>query len=280
MWYCDDDYYKGEDQVISAGQDGKILKFRRTGTITYNTIKIMQVARAEGKLKGIETLRKCVVTGVPVSRYSAALLITRHPVDANVYFVGTGEGVVHRCSTDYFHQHLDLFLAHDGPMYVLKFSPFCNMLYLTCGDDWTARIWCEGIAEPLVELRKTMESVQSADWSPKQSTIIATISGCEIFIWDLQRKAYLPQSVTENPGKCKNVVVQFTEDGQCLVVGDVDGNVHIFALEDMPFPPFFQEDLLTQSVMRAMVNKPELLKQIKKLGKLSFDKSRMGKHFR
>lgn len=68
MWYSDDDYYEGEDQIIAACQDGKILKFRRSGTIIYKTLQIMQMARAEGKLKGVEVLRRCAVTGVPVTR--------------------------------------------------------------------------------------------------------------------------------------------------------------------------------------------------------------------
>lgn len=155
LWYQDDEYYKGEEQVITAGQDGRILKFRRTGTINYNAIQIMQVSRAEGKLKGIEILRRCNVSGISITSRSPALVITRHPVDPNVYFVGTGEGVVHRCSTDYCHQHLDLFVAHDGPMYQLKFSTFCDRLFMTCGEDWTARIWCYG-----TQLNFTLYSIQ------------------------------------------------------------------------------------------------------------------------
>lgn len=74
--------------------------------------------------------------------------------------------------------------------------------------------------------------------------------------------------------------MQFTDDGRCLLVADVDGNVHVFALEDMPFPAFFQDDLLAQALARATVNKPEVLRQLKELGRLNFDRAKMGKHFR
>lgn len=279
LWHQGDEYYKEEDHIFTAGQDGFIRKYRKTGTIEMKCQRIMQVMKAEGTLKGIETMKRCNPPGIQTSQCSAALVIASHPADSNVYYVGTDEGVIHKCSIDYYHQHLDLFLAHEGPLYEMKFSPFCNKLFLTCGDDWTMRLWCIGIPEPLLDLTQSMHSVQAADWSPIHSTVIACISATKIYLWDIQRKAYLPQSVTESPTECRNTVVQFTPSGRCLLVGDTDGNAHIFALQDMPFPPFFQEDLLSQALRKAMITKPELLKLIKKIGRLSFDKSEFEKHF-
>lgn len=149
MWqiafYQGSDYFKDEEQIITAGQDGRISHFRQQDTVELIYSQIMRIARPEGKLKGIGTLRRCHVPGIPVTRYASALVIQQHPVDLNIYYVGTSEGTIHKCSRNYYHQHLDLFLAHDGPIYVMKFSPFCNKMFLTCGDDWKVRIWVDGI---------------------------------------------------------------------------------------------------------------------------------------
>lgn len=279
LWHQADEYYKDEDHLFTAGQDGFIRKYRKTGTVEMKCQKIMQVMKAEGTLKGIETMRRCNPAEIQTSQCSAALVITPHPADSNIYYVGTDEGIIHKCSIDYYHQHLDLFSAHEGPIYEMKFSPFCDKLFITCGDDWTMRLWCIDIPEPLLELSHTMHSIQAADWNPIHSTVIACISANDIYLWDIQRKAYLPQSVTESPTECRNTVVRFTPCGRSLLVGDTDGNVHIFNLQDMPFPPFFQEDLLSQSLRKAMITKPELLRQIKKIGRLSFDKAEFEKHF-
>lgn len=118
-----------------------------------------------------------------------------------------------------------------------------------------------------------MQSVQGADWSPTHSTVIANICGGDVYLWDLQRKAYLPQSITHSPTNSRNTVVQFNESGRCLVVGDIDGNVHLFSLEDMPLPAFFQENLLEQSILKALVTKPHLIKKLNKLGRLAFEKN-------
>lgn len=105
----------------------------------------MRVPKIDGKLKGYDSMGRCSNLSIPVSRYAAAFFVTQHPIQETIYFIGTNNGVIHKCSTNYFNQHLDHFLAHDGPVYVMKFSPFSTKIYATCGDDWHTRIWAEGI---------------------------------------------------------------------------------------------------------------------------------------
>lgn len=121
------------------------------------------------------------------------------------------------------------------------------------------------IFQPLLELHTKMQSVQGLDWSPTHSTILVTILGQNILIWDFQRKVYEPQSITRSPTGTKNTMVQFIDSGRCLVVGDIDGNVHVFSLEDMPFPAFFQQNLLFESLIRALTTNPKMLYKLKVL---------------
>lgn len=110
-----------------------------------------------------------------------------------------------------------------------------------------------------------MQSVQGLDWSPTHSTILVTIQGKSIQVWDLQRKVYCPQSITMSHTCSTNTVVQFTKSGRALIVGDVDGNVNVYSLEDMPFPAFFQENLLFESIFRALITNHTLLGKVKHL---------------
>lgn len=114
-----------------------------------------------------------------------------------------------------------------------------------------------------------MQSVQGLDWSPTHSTILVTIQGTHIHVWDLQRKVYCPQSNTRSPTQARNTVVRFTNSGQSLIVGDVEGNVNVYSLEDMPFPAFFQENLLFDSIVRALITNQVLLEKVKQLKKQS-----------
>lgn len=118
-----------------------------------------------------------------------------------------------------------------------------------------------------------MQSVQGLDFSPIHSTILVTIQGNNIQVWDLQRKVYSPQSTTKSPTESRNTVIKFTETGRSLIVGDVDGNIHVYSLEDMPFPPFFQENLLFESLSRALITNPVLLSKVKQLRRQIFEEN-------
>ncbi|KAG5897481.1 hypothetical protein JTB14_031106 [Gonioctena quinquepunctata] len=255
-WNAGHNEKSGEELVGATFDDGRICTYVLQTKL--ERIQLMRVAKADGKLKGYEGMKKCQIFPVPISRYAAALFYVAHPTDKSLYLVGTNEGTIHKCSLNYLNQHLDMFLAHDGPVHNLKYSPFCKKIFATCGDDWHTRIWGEGISEPILEFFQTMQSIQGMDWSPTHSTILVTIRGQMIEIWDIQRKVYGPQSITSSPTGSRNTVVQFTDNGSCLIVGDVDGNVHVFSLEDMPFPAFFQENLMFESMYRALITNPNL----------------------
>ncbi|KAF5306983.1 hypothetical protein FQR65_LT07206 [Abscondita terminalis] len=272
IWYKGSDYFKGAEQIITTCQDGRISFYRTQDTIELIYQQIMRICRPEGKLKCIKSLSRCHNPGIPINRYSAALVIREHPVDGSMYYVGTNEGTIHKCSRHHFHQHLDLFLAHYGPLYEIKFSPFCNKIFLTCGDDWNIRIWADGITQPLFELSKEPLSILSADWSPIHSTVIVNVCGTCVYLWDIQRKIYHPQFVSQNPLNCKNTVVRFSKSGKCIVVGDNEGYVNVYALDDMPFAAYFPDDLLTNSIMRCLNTQPNLIKELGKLGGLNFKK--------
>jgi hypothetical protein len=96
----------------------------------------------------------------------------------------------------------------------------------------------------------------------------------DIFLWDLQRKIYSPQSQTKSPTNSRNTLCRFTSCGRCLLVGDVDGNIHIFAVSGLPMPAFFQENLFFQSVKNILLTNTELVKKVEKLGSLSFGQKR------
>lgn len=43
-------------------------------------------------------------------------------------------------------------MAHNGPVYGVKFSPFCSSIFITYGADWQIKIWMENIESPLLSL--------------------------------------------------------------------------------------------------------------------------------
>jgi WD40 repeat protein len=265
LWFRGEEYQQNEEQIMTCCQDGRIWKYSRENTLSC--LPVMLVTRMEGTVKGIDRPRKCRVHDIPVSRHPAALVLTRHPLDTLIYFVGTEEGCIHKCSINHLQHHMDVFLAHDGPVYSMQFSPFCSKIFLTCGADWCIRIWTEDVVQPLLTLNTSMEAMQGATWSPVNATIIASISGNDICLWDIRRNIFVPASTTTSPTNTGNLMIQFTASGLNLVVGDGDGAVHVYGLQDMPFSPFYQETALIEAIKKALVTRPELLKVLEKIGK-------------
>lgn len=138
-------FQQGEDEdlMVSFG-DGRVCRYQITTARDLKRTQIMLTAAAEGKLKGIKYLKKCEGQIISIMGYDQARCLAMHPCDPFTYFVGTSEGVVHRCSTNYYNEHMDLFKAHDGAIHTIRFSPFANKLYYTCGDDFRARLWVDG----------------------------------------------------------------------------------------------------------------------------------------
>lgn len=261
-WFTPDGYKTHDNHVICACQDGKVYSFVTTKTNDLNEIEMMQVFYSESKIKGVYQTKPCPSNEIPLAKAAAALTITRHPIDECIYYIGSSEGSVHKCSKNYQHQHIDVLMCHSGPVYALEFSHYVSKLFLTGGADSCISIWLEDINEPLITMTKTTSPVEGAEWCPANATIIANISENCIFIWDVQRKTYLPANVHVNPNNCRYTNIKFAPSGKNLVVGDIEGNVHVYSLIDMPFPPFYQAKMLEKVMLKNLITRKDLVSRI------------------
>lgn len=50
--------------------------------------------------------------------------MTFHNKDENIYFIGTEEGAIHRCSKSYKEQYLDSYYSHTGAVYKVMLTSF------------------------------------------------------------------------------------------------------------------------------------------------------------
>lgn len=263
QWWFGDEQYNYQEQIYTCDQEGHVFCYRYSED--FISTQIMKIYRIEGTLPGVNRTSHCQIYESSINRNPGVLVLRRHPTSSTIYFVGSDEGCIYKCSTNYLYQHIESFVAHDGPIYSMQFSPFCPKIFLTCGADWCTRIWAEGITEPLIMLSTTMACVRGAVWCPTHSTIIANIVHNEICIWDIRRKIHAPTSVTISPKSSRLVTLEFTSDGNQLVTADLAGDVYVYNLEGMPFPPYNQKQVLIESIEKALVTKPALLRNLKKL---------------
>jgi len=130
------------------------MRFRRSEQ--FKSVQMMRVARSQGSTRGISRL-KTATPSVPSSHYAAVLTLCECPTESDGYLAGTDDGCIHLCSAHYLHRHLDASACHLGPVYACEVSPFVDKIYMTCGADWTIRIWAQGIHDPMLTFTSSME---------------------------------------------------------------------------------------------------------------------------
>ncbi|XP_029733463.2 dynein axonemal intermediate chain 4 [Aedes albopictus] len=265
-WIESDD---DKDEILTASQDGTIMKY--TLNIGHYLIGYTQLRldRVECETEGIEVEKK--KDGIEADRHPQALSLKIHPVRKDIYFIGTDEGCVHRCSINYSYQHSGVSRMHSGGVFGIEYSPWSPKVFLTCGGDWCIRIWIEDINEPILTLSTGFGPIQAAHWSPVNSTIIISVTQDSVQLWDLKRRMLKPASFTTfGDSTTALTVVKFTNCGRSALVGDSEGRTYICALEDMPFPPHFQYKELQSALYKNLICKPELLKLVKRCGYLGY----------
>lgn len=257
----------GGEYVMTGCQDGRITRFTSTKTHDFIGTPMMRLSTVEGKMKGLQTTKTCAKSDVPVTRHPAALCLRAQPGAPALYLAGSAEGCVHRCSRHYLNQHVDVFRAHAGPVYALDFSPFMGSLLVSCGADGAVRLWVEGMDDVIMTL-SCPAAVYDVAFCPVNATIILSVSGNVLSVWDLRRKTHIPCAEYTFPGPVILTYIKFSTDGANVFVGDSAGRVHTFHLEDTPIPPFYQRKMLDEAIRKALCTRPQLLKQLDKLTKM------------
>ncbi|XP_075210359.1 dynein intermediate chain 2, ciliary-like [Lycorma delicatula] len=253
-----------KERVIECKADGSVFEY--TKAHLHEKKMVMRISKMKEIVKGISHPKRCLPYVLPLVTHPAVLCIALNPKDTNEYFLGSDEGAVYKCSLRDAHQHMEMFLAHNGPVYTIQFHPACSKIFLTCGADWYIRVWADGIFTPLLTMISGMLSIESACWFHNHPTIIAGITGNNIELWDISRKINLPQAVIVNPNGKLNTSMVFSECGNNMCVGDEDGNVHVYTFKDMPFSPSNPDMVLALVLLKALVPCPILIEQLKKLG--------------
>lgn len=204
-------------------------------------------------------------------------MLTTHPIDETVYFVGTDEGCLHKCSIYYPFQHLSVLRAHKYGVHSMEFSPWSPRIFLTCGTDWTVRIWIDDVAEPMIELKNGFEPIQCAQWCPSNSTIVLSATRSRIDVWDFRTNCLRPASshlvhAREDDRSAAGGITEcrFTACGRSIVAGDDDGGTYVYALNDTPFAPYYQFSALMQAILACLGSRPALERQVKRMGHLGY----------
>lgn len=61
--------------------------------------------------------------------------------DETMFLVGTDEGLVYKCTTEYSSRFLQTYHAHNSPVYNICWNTYVTSVFLTCAAEWMIKIW-------------------------------------------------------------------------------------------------------------------------------------------
>ncbi len=67
--------------------------------------------------------------------------VTFNPTDETMFLVGTDEGLIYKCTTEYSSKYLETYHAHNTPIYNIAWNPYVTSVFLTCAAEWMVKIW-------------------------------------------------------------------------------------------------------------------------------------------
>ena len=69
--------------------------------------------------------------------------ISFNPKDESIFLIGTDEGIVYKCTTEFSSIFINTYSAHTMPVYNVCWNSYIPSIFLTCAADWLIKIWDE-----------------------------------------------------------------------------------------------------------------------------------------
>ena len=63
------------------------------------------------------------------------------PDDETIFLVGTDEGLVYKCTTEYSSTFLQTYRAHNTPICNIAWNTYVPSIFITCASEWFVKIW-------------------------------------------------------------------------------------------------------------------------------------------
>ncbi|XP_054088180.1 dynein axonemal intermediate chain 4 isoform X2 [Zeugodacus cucurbitae] len=255
------------DPFLALTRDGKVAKFRIIPSPYLLGMRQMELLRVEGNPEGLQSKSFMMneEKSLDSGRHASGLHVVMHPLQDDIYYILTDEGCIQKCSLNHTHHYLEMLKVHEGSVNHMDFSPWSPKLFLTCGNDWTIRIWLEGIYQPLITLCDRYMPVHCAMWSRTHSTVIIAVNRDTVDIWDLRRTLLAPIS-TINIDSSFHTLARLSICGRSLAIGNERGNVLMCSFEHMPFQSHNQYAELEKALYNAIKLSPTLMQDLKNIG--------------
>ena len=78
---------------------------------------------------------------VTFSNQDGGRCVAFNPGNDTIFLVGTDEGLIYKCTTEYSSKFLGTYVAHNTPIYNVAWNSYVPSIFLTCASEWMIKIW-------------------------------------------------------------------------------------------------------------------------------------------
>lgn len=174
------------ESMLTLGDDGLLKKW--TINKGLESVILMKVGRSTMQVPGRREKRsESLITSL-----SIAYTVCFFPKSSDLFLLGTEEGFVHKCSTAYKESYLSTYVGHTGPVFRVTFSPFDDTVFISCGGDWTVKLWKLEHSAPLLTLQTGHRTIFDVTCSIFLSTVFICLTEYRVEVWDLSQNTLEP----------------------------------------------------------------------------------------
>ena len=176
------DNLDGYLNFYSCSGDGRITNWTLVKTSLWHCDQL--VLHFDKSLVNSSDLSKELLVG--------ARDIAFNPEKESLYLVGTDEGHILLCSTEYSSDSLRKYRAHITPVNSVSWNPFYPSLFISCASESMVHVWHKDLSDPILSF-DTRSPVGDVAWAPYSSTVFGVVT-CDGFLrmFDIYVNKYQP----------------------------------------------------------------------------------------
>ncbi|VDD79660.1 unnamed protein product [Mesocestoides corti] len=196
------------ESLISLSMDGRVTEWFTLKGFDCTDLMVLKRPRK----KPPNPIMKKKHTEPLIVRHAVGTALCFTDDEQNIYFIGTEDGQIHKCSCSYNEQYLETYNGHTASVYAIKCSPFIPDVFLSCSADWTIRLWHADREKSYLTMATHSSAVNDLAWSHQHGAVFACTNESFLEIWDLEHSTLDPVHVETVCVDTTMSVVLFTEE--------------------------------------------------------------------
>jgi len=205
------------EAVVSVANGGRVTQWTVANGLEHKdmvTLKKLKTVVKEGETQTL--------------RYEDLHCISFNISQPNIYVVGSEDGAIFVCDTQYNEDYLQKLLFHFRSVLTVRFSPIAPGWFLSGSCDGSAALWTTQKTSPIAVFYLGKATFNSISWSPISGTVFAAAcSDGECRVWDVSLDSVDPVAKLTTYEKKEFTAVSWSPKLPIFVCGNSSGVVYL-----------------------------------------------------